>query len=384
MSSSVDITSVGYVDCTRLQHGHISNGVADSITQTALRSQRYKELCSLLAVSLPEVDVQCKSFLSSLTPDGDAPLAHPAERLEALSKFSTSLDNHKQDVAELLACGKYLMEMLDILECNDTPKAHEICHKLDSAARQLDHVINAIETKQSELSVEVTRFTETEADLKNIVNWLETAGVQQTQSSSHVCLNKTDLSRQVEIVKCQNDEAIKWQEHIDQVIAKCRQLRMDPANYAGLSAQCDAVVTSAAQRTEHMEALLRKLVDIQQNMDSVKQWMSDAAESLTSESTLVDHSVGQQTFVENFSNQWRLKRQELEGLLESTQTLDSAELCLDQSPLHQLLADVESQWCQVSKSFVDCVSAQVHFCFPHNHWRIQVWADLVAATIDQN
>jgi len=349
-------TAVGHVDCACLHNDH---RMADSLTETALRSRRYKELCSLLAVSLSEADVQCSSLLSALTPDGDAPLAHPAERLEALIKFSATLDKQKQDVAELLACGKYLVEMLDILECSDTPKAHEVRHKIDDAARQLENVVNAIETKRSELAVEVVHFAETEADIKNIVNWLEAADAQRW-SSSRLRLHEKDLSQQVEIERCQQDDAAKWQKHTDQVIAKCRQLRMEPTNYAGMSAQCNSVVASMTERTEHLEAVLQRLLSLQENVDCIKCWMSDAASSLTSKLTLVDSCAEQQTFVENFSNQWRIKRQEFADLLESAEKLGSSEFSLDRRPLQQLLTDVERDWCQLSKSFVNYVSAQVH------------------------
>jgi len=344
--------------------GHEYNSrMADSLVQASLRSQRYKELCSSLAVSLPEVDIQCSTFLSALTPDGDAPLVHPSERLESLVKFAGGLDKQKEDVAELLACGNYLVEMLAILECSDTPKAHEIRHKISDTARQLEHVVDAIESKQSELALEIVHFTRTEADIKDVVSWLEAADLRR-QSSSLLGLNAEDLSRQLDVEKCRKDDAIKWQEHVEEVVAKCRQLRMEPTNYAGLSAQCNSVLTSAAQRTEHLEALLQRLVHLQHNVDSIKKWMSEAASSLISGSTLVDCSTDQQTFIENFTNQWRTKRQEYDDVLESAQTVDSAEFCLDRRPLHQMLADVERDWCQVSQSFVDYVLAQVHL-FPN-------------------
>ena len=336
--------------------------MADSLTQTALRSQRYKELCSSLNVSLPEVDILCSTFLSALTPNGDAPLAHPSERLESLVKFAGGLDKQKEDVAELLACGNYLVEMLAILECSDTPKAHEIRHKISDTTCQLEHIVDSIEAKQSELAQEIVRFTRTEADIKGIVNWLEAADLRRQSSS--LSLNEEDLSRQLEIEKCQKDDAVKWQEHVEHVIAKCRQLRMEPTNYAELSVQCNSVLSSTAQRTEHLEALLQRLVHLQQNVDSIKSWMSEAASSLTTDSTLVDCTTDQQTFIENFTNQWRTKRQEYEDVLESAETMDSVEFCLDRRPLHQMLADVERDWCQVSKSFVDYVLAQVHL-FPN-------------------
>jgi len=346
--------------------------MADGLTETALRIQRYKELCSLLDASLPEADTQCSSFLSALTPDGDAPLAHPTERLEALVKFTEVLDSQKQNVAELLACGRYLVDMLDILECSDTPKAHEIRHKIDDTAHQLDNIVNAIETKQCELAAEVIRFAETEAEIKNIVCWLKTTDAQR-RSSCPVCLNEEDLSQRVETEKCQKDDAVRWQEHIDQVITKCRQLRMEPTNYAGLSAQCSAVVTAATDRAQQLEAVLQRLLDLQQDVDRMKHWMSDVASTLTSKSELVDSSAEQQTFIENLSNQWRLKREELEDLLQSAETLGgSVEFAVDSRPLHQLLTDVEHDWCQVSKLFVFYISTQVHL-FPSCNVIIIMW-----------
>ena len=320
-----------------------------------------------LAVSLPEVDVHCSSFLSALTPDGDAPLAHPAERLEALIKFSEGIDDHKQDVAELLVCGKYQVAILDLLECSDTPKALEIHRRIDDTSQRLENIVNAIETKRSELSVEVVHFAETEANIENIVNWLQAADAQK-QSANTVILNEKELSQRVEIETCLKDDAVKWQEHIDQVTAECRQLRMAPVKYAGLSAQCSSIVMSMAERIKDLEVVWQRLVNLQRTADSIKCWISDAASSLTSKSALVDDFAAKQTFVENLSNQWRLKRQEFEELLESAQTLCSTGLCIDCTPLHQLLADIERDWCKVSQSFVKYVSAQVlHDRFFYNN-----------------
>lgn len=355
----VFIAADEYEKCTRLLSGSDYIRMADGLTETALRSQRYKELCSLLSVSLSEANAQCSSFLSTLTLDGDAPLAHPTERLEALGKFSAGLDNQKQNVAELLACGKYLVEVLDILECSDTPKACEIRHKIEDTAHQLESIVSAIETKRSELAAEVILFAETEAEIKNIVCWLKTADAQR-QSSCPVRLNEEDLSQQVETEKCQKDDAVRWQEHIDQVIKKCRQLRMEPKNYAGLSSQCTAVVTAAAEHTQQLEAVLQRLLRLQQDVDRIKHWMSDVVSMLTSKSELVDSSSERQTFIDNLSNQWRLKREELEDLWKLAQTLNNVEFSVDTGPLHQLLTDVERDWCQVSKSFVNYISAQVY------------------------
>jgi len=335
----------------------------DSVAEIALRSQRYKELCSQVAISFQELDVQCNSFLSALTPDGDAPLAHPAERLEALVEFSGGLDTQKQDVAELLACGKYLVAILDLLECSDAPKALEIQHRIDDVAVQLESFVSAIEAKRSELAAEVVYFTEIEADLKKIVDWLESVDEQRQVSSSHVGLNVDDLSRQVEIEKCRKDEAVRWQHHINQVTARCRQLRMAPEKYAGLPARCNGLVSSAVQHTEHLEAVQQRLINLRQRAEDVKHWITDAASSLTCSSSSADDFAEQRTFIENLSNQWRSKRQEFEELLESVETFTSEELRLDRTSLDELFTDVERDWCQLSKSFVNYLSDQVRLCF---------------------
>jgi len=334
----------------------------DSVAEIALRSQRYKDLCSQVAVSLQEVDVQCSSFLSALTPDGDVPLAHPAERLETLDKFSGGLDTPKQDVTELLACGKYLVAVLDVLECSDTPKALEIQHRIDGVAVQLETVVNAIETKRSELVEEVEHFTKTEADLKKIVDWLECVDERRHLLSSRISLNKEGLSQYAEIEKCRKAEVIRWQQHIDEVTERCRQLRMSPEKYAGLPARCSCLVTSAIQHTEHLEAVQQRLVNLHKRAENIKCWITDAALSLTCRSALVDNFAEQRTYIENLSNQWRLKRQEFEELLASVETFASVELCLDSSPLDQLFTDVEHDWCQLSKSFVNYISDQVSLC----------------------
>jgi len=337
----------------------------ESVAEIVLRSQRYKELCSQVAVSLREVDVQCNSFLSALTPDGNAPLAHPAERLETLDNFSGGLDTTKQDVAELLACGKYLVAILDVLECGDTPKAQEIQHRIDDVTVQLESVVNAIEAKRSRLMEEVVHFSKTEADLKKIVDWLESVDEQRRSLSNRISLNEESLLRRAEIEKCWKDEVIRWQQHIDQVTERCRQLRMSPEKYAGLPARCSSLVTSAVQHTEHLEAVQERLMNLHQRAENIKHWITDATLSLTCRSVSVDNFSEQQTFIENLSNQWRLKRQEFEELLASVETFATAsvELCLDPSTLDELFTDVEHDWCQLSKSFVNYVSDQVCLCY---------------------
>jgi len=336
----------------------------ESITQTALTSRRYTELCSQLDVSLPDVNIQCNSFLSALTADGDASLAHPSERLEALIKFSGSFDSQKQDVAELLVCGKYLVAMLDLLDCSDTPKAQEIRCRLEKTSQLLENIVNVLEAKHSELSVEVAHFAEAEAEIVNIENWLEASEVRR-QSYGPVSLSEKDLSQQIEIEKCQKDEAIKWQDHVGQVTARCRQLRMAPIKYAELSERCDSIVISALQRIEHLEEVLQRMVNLQQNVRDIKCWISDTASSLTKRSASVENLTEQQTFIENLSNQWRLKRQALEALLESGQTLGSTALSLDITPVQQLLTDTERDFCEVSQSFINYVSAQVYLFHQH-------------------
>jgi len=331
----------------------------DSVAEIALRSQRYNELCSQVAVSFQEVDAQCSSLLSALTPAGDAPVTHPTERLETLVKFSGDLDTQKQDVAELLACGKYLVAVLDVLECSDTPRALEIQRRIDDVAVQLESIVNAIEAKRSELAVEVVHFTETEADLEKIVDWLESVDKPRLLSSSRVSLSEESLSQQVVIEKSRKDEVVRWQQHIDQVTEKCRQLRMAPEKYAGLPARCKCLVTLAVQQTEHLETVQQRLINLRQRAESIKRWITDATSSLTCRSALVDNFAEQRTFIENLSNQWRLKRQEFEEMLESVKTFTSAELCLDHTPLDSLFTDVEHDWCQLSKSFVNYLSAQV-------------------------
>ena len=336
----------------------LNNTMDESITQTALTSQRYNELCSQLDVSLPEVHSQCDSFLSSLTADDDESLAHPSERLEALVEFSGGFDSQKQDVAELLVCGKYLIAILDLLDCSDTPKAQEIHCRLEKTTQQLEHIINALETKHSELSVEVARFAEAEAEIENIVTWLEAADIWRV-SSGPVSLSEQNLSRQIEIEKCQKDEAVKWQKHVGEVTARCQELRMAPVKYAGLLERCDSIVMSAAERIEHLEEMMKRIEHLQRNADDLNCWISDTASLLTKRSSSVENFTEQQTFIENLSNQWRLKRQELEELLESAATLHTAELSLDLTPVHQLFTEIESDFCHVSESFVNYVSAQV-------------------------
>lgn len=331
----------------------------ESVAEIALRSQRYKALCTKVAVSLQEADLQCSSFLSELTPDGDAPLVHPSERLKTLFKFSEGLDIPKQDIAELLACGNYLVAILDVLECSDTPKALEIQHKIDSVTDQLESIDKAVESKRAELAAEVVSFTETEADLEKIVSWLESADEQSHLTSSRVSLNEEGLLRRVEIEKCWKDEASRWQHYISEVISRCRQLRMAPEMYSGLQPQCSCLVSSAVQRTEHLEALQQRVINLHQRAENIKCWITAAASSLTCQSALVDNFPEQRTFTENLSNQWRLKRQEYEELLASVETFASVELCLDRTPLDQLFTDLEQEWCQLSESFVNYLSAQV-------------------------
>jgi len=333
----------------------------DSINETALRSRRYRGLCSQLAVSLPEVVDQCSSFLSALAqPDGDDAVSHPSERLAALNRFAEGLDGHKQDVAELLSCGKYLVAVLDILECSDTPKAHEIRHRIDNIGKQLENIVNCIEFKRSELALEVEHFTETEAEIEKIADWLESLDEQEQSINQHVCLHEEDLRRRVELLKDRKADAEKWQNYVKQVVATCRQLRMAPLKYAGFSERCSSIVTLATQRSEHLDAVLRRLICMHQNAECIRSWISSMETSLTSNFTSIGSCVEQLTFVENMSNQWRLKKHELDDLLEAGRTVGEDEVVsLDRSALDQLLSDIEQRWCRLSKSLVNYVSTQV-------------------------
>jgi len=333
----------------------------ESVTQTSLTCQRYKELSSQLGILLPEFEIQCSTFLSSLTPDADTLLAPPTERLEALEKFSGSFDKQKQDVAELHDCGKCLVAILDLLDCSDTPKACEIRRNIDTTAQQMENIVTLLETRRSELTAEVELYAKAELEIENIVNWLEAVDAQM-QSSSHLCLSEKDLTQQLGTEKCQKDTAVKWQEHSDEVTARCKQLRMAPVKYAGLLERCSTIVLSTDKHIKQFEDLQQKLVALQESADNMKCWMSDAASLLSGKSASVDTFTDRQMFVENLSNQWHLKRREYEELLESAKMLEIAEFSLDHSSVDELLLHIEHDWCQLSRLFVNYISAQVYNC----------------------
>jgi hypothetical protein len=327
----------------------------NSITETVMKNRRYNELMSHLFASLPAADERLKSCFTGLSTADGSQLSDLKSELDGLSGEVTHMQH---DVDEFVSCSKDLIAILSILDCHDTPKAHEIQSCMDEIQRLSDKASTTVDSFRSELAQKIEKWRYAEQEIDAMREWLHLSEVHLRDQMQ--ALLTEDTVDQLIAEQRQFHQTVEDKKNsIILLVERCKEWGLPPPAFQDLHGQISVLISSSQNRLQNLEDIRCKVLEINHTAAYLKTWLSELIVTLDGDMVLGETITERRSRAENICNQRHTKRRTLDELIRSVHQLSTEGLVLKDSQLTKVIEIIEESWSQMSGLFGKFVSSLV-------------------------
>ena len=170
-------------DCTTLMA---------KLTDTASKNKRYNELKRQLSKWLPETEARVEKCSADVVPGAD-----PTRQMEEMKAVTGDVIAQGKLVDDLANIGADLVQILEELDCKDTPKAREIQGTVDSYQKRYDQIQEQVVEKQHKLNDAVVHSKDAVHNLDSLLKWT-TETENLFKNMTPVSLDRDVLNEQIQ------------------------------------------------------------------------------------------------------------------------------------------------------------------------------------------
>ena len=182
------------------------------LSDTAAKNKQYNQLRAQLGQTLPALEQRLGTCEEEITPGVDA-----KEQLEDLKGITADAIVQGKCVEDLQNVGHDLIQILEELDCRDSPKAREIQNTVDTAQTSFDRIQEGVVDKQHKLNAAVVQSQDVNYNLNSLLQWI---GDTEDLFDSHplVSLDKAKLDDQIQAHRVIASDVENQRGQIDYVV----------------------------------------------------------------------------------------------------------------------------------------------------------------------
>jgi hypothetical protein len=345
----------------------------NSITETVMKNRRYNELMSQLLTSLPAADERLRSCVTSLSAANGSQLTDLKNQLEVLNGLYGEVSHIQHDVDEFVSCSKDLIAILSILDCRDTPKAHEIQSCMDEIQCLSDKTSNTFDHIHTELSQKIEKWKHAEREIDVIQQWLHSSEVH-LYNLVHAPLTENTLDEVILEHRNFYQTCVDKKNDIMLLVEHGKQWDLPPAAFQDLCGRIMTLTSSSSRQLQKLEDIRHRVLEIHETASCLKTWLSELIVTLDCDNVLDETITERRSRAENICNQRHTKRRTQDELIHCVHQLSAEGLVLKESQLIRMIDDVEDSWLQMSQLFGKFVSSLVRVveCFLSYIYRLEL------------
>jgi len=327
----------------------------NNITETVMKNRRYNELMSHLFQSLPAADERMKScFLSASSKEGISSF-DPTSQLEALNG---EIKHIQHDVDEFLSCSQDLIAILSVLDCHDTPKAHEIHHCMSEIKKLSDKTSSTVHQTRTELSQKIEKWKSTEQEMDSIVQWLQQSE-NYLREMFQVQITESVLNGLVSDQREFDSAVARKKDHFLQLIDNCKLQGLPTQCYEKLNGRFNSLLSSSRSYLQRLELVQHEVEKVNEASSSLQVWLSELIVTLDCDTVLEETVSERRNRADNICNQRHIQRKAYDEMILAAHQLSIDGFMLKGSHFSEMIDNIEDSWCRMSHLFKKYVSSLV-------------------------
>ncbi|ELT90303.1 hypothetical protein CAPTEDRAFT_205084 [Capitella teleta] len=317
------------------------------LNETAAKNKQYQQLRDQLQAALP----QLQKAVESCT---DAAGSDPERQLEELKGVTADVIAAGKVMEDLRKVGENLVEILEELDCKETPKAVEIQSSVDGLQAVFDEVQEEVVDKQHRLNSAVAQSKDVGHNLAALLEWVDE--MDGTFSSMKpVSLNREALTQQIQEHKLLSSDIDNHHPQVDTVVEQCQDQGLQDDRVNELLDRFDRLIGLTEERGTELEEVVQKLGNLHGNVHQLESWLGGAVHSLKRESSDFDHD-SLKTKIENLYQHKQTKQKDLDNIKNVGKELIDDPRTGDKHQLREVLADVQGKWHDLTELLVQMIS----------------------------
>lgn len=329
-------------DCTTLMA---------KLTDTASKNKRYNDLKRQLSKWLPDMESRVEKCSADIAPGAD-----PSRQLDEIKAVTGDVIAQGKLVDDLCNVGSDLVQILEELDCKDTPKAREIQGTVENVQTRYDQIQEEVVDKQHRLNDALVQSKDAVHNLDSLLKWT-TETENLFNNMTPVSLDREALNEQIQAHRVLTSDIENHKGQVDAIVDQCQgQGEDDKVN--NLLDRFDSLISHAQDRGNELEDVVQKLGTLHGNVNQLESWLTNAVHSLKRESADFDHD-SLKNKIENLYRQKQSKQADLDNIKKIGRALINDPNTGDKNRLRETLADTQAKWHDLTELLVQMISFAV-------------------------
>lgn len=325
----------------------------DKLSDTAAKNKRFNQLKNDLEEALPALKEDVGNCHDEVQQGSD-----PQEQLEGLNAVTANVIAKGKEVEDLKKVGQELVDILEELDCKNTPKAHEIQETMDAIQGEFDEIQEEVVDKQHKLNAAVAQSKDVGHNLAALLGWVDEVD-QIFNEMKPVSLDRETLTQQIQAHKVVTADIENHRPQVDTVVEQCQeQPGTSDEAVNELLDRFDNLISRSEDRGTELEDVVQKLGNLHNNVHQLESWLAGAVHSLKRESSDFDHD-SLKNKIENLYQHKQGKQKDLDNIKSVGKELIDDPRTGDKHYLRETLADVQGKWHDLTELLVQMISFAV-------------------------